>query len=51
MAPVFSNVHQYFQRAIIPLLEELGQCEEEVQMDSKAIKAGDELIEDLKRGV
>jgi len=50
VAPLVSNVYQYFERAIIPLLEETDQCKEECEADSKAIKAVDELIEDIKRG-
>jgi hypothetical protein len=48
-APV-RNVHGYFQRSMIPILDEVEPCMEMKDLDEEALEAVDELLDELEAG-
>lgn len=50
VAPQVENVYGYFERAIVPLMDEIERSREELASEQNAIREADKLIADIEDG-
>jgi hypothetical protein len=50
VAPLVENVYGYFERAIVPLMDEIERSREELTSEQNAIREADKLIADIEDG-
>jgi len=50
VAPLVENVYGYFERAIVPLMDEIELSREELASEQNAIREADKLIADIEDG-
>jgi hypothetical protein len=51
VAPVLENLNGYFERAMLPLIEEIEQCSEQQKLDQCVLEQADDLMADIKNGI
>ena len=51
VAPVLENLNGYFERAMLPLMEEIEQCSEQRKLDQCVLEQTDDLMADIKNGI